>query len=134
MNSSSRPSDLPAKTPDFIPEILRFRPRRRRRTDKIARLPSAIRDSINHMLDEGLPKKKNPPPPGRTQKNPNKKNLSPGKERPPPAPLQPPTLAQPNPPQNGVCRPTAAQNPGGPPSPRRSLQPPRRASDLRRPA
>jgi len=76
MNSPSRPSDLPPKTPDFLPELLRFRPRRRRRTDKIARLPSAVRASLNHMLDEGLPYKEIIQRLGEHGKNLSKQNLS----------------------------------------------------------
>src|SRR5438093_1313454 len=76
MNSSPTPNDLPPKTPDFIPEILRFRPRRRHRTDKIARLPSAMRASINHMLDEGLPYKEIIQKLGEHGKNLSKQNLS----------------------------------------------------------
>lgn len=76
MNSPSTPSDLAPKTPDFLPELLRFRPRRRRRTDKIARLPSAIRVSLNHMLDEGLPYKEIIQQLGEQGKNLSKQNIS----------------------------------------------------------
>ena len=76
MNSASTPNHLPPKTPDFLPELLRFRPRRRRRTDKIARLPSAIRVSLNHMLDEGLPYKEIILKLGEHGKNLSKQNIS----------------------------------------------------------
>ena len=61
---------------DFLPELLRFRPQRRRRTDKIARLPSAIRVSLNHMLDEGLPYKEIIQRLGDHGKNLSKQNIS----------------------------------------------------------
>ena len=77
MNSLSTPNDPPPKTPNFIPEILRFRPQhRRRRTDKIARLPSAVRASLHHMLDEGLPYKEIIQRLGEHGKNLSKQNLS----------------------------------------------------------
>src|SRR6266478_8133422 len=76
MNPQSTPQNLPPKTPDFVPELLRFRPRRRRRTDKIARLPTTVRDCINHMLDEGLPYRDIIQRLGEHGKNLSKQNLS----------------------------------------------------------
>jgi hypothetical protein len=57
MNTQPKLHSADTYTSNLLPEILRFKPRRRYRTDKIARLPQSVRDSINHLLDEGLPYK-----------------------------------------------------------------------------
>src|SRR5215475_8228152 len=53
---NAQPAILPteAEPSDFFPELLPSRPRRRR-TGDIARLPIAVQDSLNRMLDEGVP-------------------------------------------------------------------------------
>jgi hypothetical protein len=54
MNNQSATIPAQADSCDFLPELLPSRPRRRR-TGDIARLPAAVQDSINRMLDEGVP-------------------------------------------------------------------------------
>ena len=53
---NAQPATIPAQaeSSDFFPELLPPRPRRRR-TGDIARLPLPVQDSLNRMLDEGVP-------------------------------------------------------------------------------
>src|ERR1043166_31662 len=82
MNPQPKPKPINTYTPNLLPEILRSRPRRRYRTDKIARLPKAVRDSINQMLDEGLAYKEIIQRLGEHGKHLNKQNISRWKQGP----------------------------------------------------
>ena len=82
MSAEPKLKSIDTCTPNLLPEILRFRPRRRSRTDKIARLPKPLRDSINEMLDEGLPYKEIIQRLGDHGKHLNKQNISRWKQGP----------------------------------------------------